>query len=117
MTKTMLRKKSAFKLSTSFANTIIDCARHIRPLPPLDTSSLPAPYITLPETRGAGPSRFRDPDVEAAYKAASSIQAPAAPVPPPELTKDGKKLTKKELKKVRRAMFYASVYLTDSDSR
>ncbi|KAI1794846.1 Fcf2-domain-containing protein [Ganoderma leucocontextum] len=72
-----------------------------KPLPPLDTSSLPAPYITLPETRGAGPSKFRDPDVELAHKAASSMQAPAAPAPPPELTKDGKRLTKKEMKKMK----------------
>ena len=74
---------------------------YTRPLPPLDTSSLPAPYITLPETRGAGPSKLRDPDVELVHKAASSIRAPAAPAPPAELTKDGKRLTKKEMKKVR----------------
>ncbi|PIL22861.1 hypothetical protein GSI_15557 [Ganoderma sinense ZZ0214-1] len=72
-----------------------------KPLPPLDTSSLPAPYITLPETRTAGPSKLRDPDVELVHKAASSIQAPAAPAPPPELTKDGKRLTKKEMKKMK----------------
>ena len=71
-----------------------------RPLPPLDVGSLPAPYIDLPETRGAGPSKLRDPDVEHVQKAASTIQVPAAPAPPPELTKDGKKLTKKEMKKV-----------------
>ena len=71
-----------------------------RPLPPLDTSSLPSPYITLPESRGAGPSKLRDPDVEQARKAAASRSAPDAPPPPPELTKDGKRLTKKEMKKV-----------------
>ncbi|TBU47395.1 Fcf2-domain-containing protein [Dichomitus squalens] len=71
-----------------------------KPLPPLDTGSLPASYITLPETRGAGPSKLRDPDVEHVQKVASSIQVPAAPAPP-ELTKDGKKLTKKERKQMK----------------
>ncbi|KAI0632454.1 hypothetical protein C8Q77DRAFT_1125817 [Trametes polyzona] len=71
------------------------------PLPPLDTGSLPSPYITLPDGRAAGPSKLRDPDVEQAQKAASSISAPAAPVPPPEVTADGKRLTKKEVKKMK----------------
>ncbi|KAI0662267.1 hypothetical protein C8Q70DRAFT_636015 [Cubamyces menziesii] len=71
------------------------------PLPPLDTGSLPSPYITLPDSRAAGPSRLRDPDVEHVQKAASSISAPAVPPPPPELTADGKRLTKKEVKKMK----------------
>ncbi|EIW59053.1 Fcf2-domain-containing protein [Trametes versicolor FP-101664 SS1] len=71
------------------------------PLPALDTGSLPAPYITLSEDRVAGPSKLRDPDVEQAQRAASSISAPAVPAPPPEVTADGKRLTKKEAKQVR----------------
>ncbi|KAI0647737.1 hypothetical protein C8Q79DRAFT_894004, partial [Trametes meyenii] len=71
------------------------------PLPPLDTGSLPSPYIILPETRGAGPSKLRDPDVEQAQKSASSMSAPAVPAPPPEVTADGKRLTKKEVKKMK----------------
>ncbi|KAI0771158.1 Fcf2-domain-containing protein [Trametes elegans] len=72
-----------------------------RPLPALDTGSLPSPYITLPEGGQAGPSRLRDPDVEHVEQAASSMSAPAAPAPPPELTADGKRLTKKEAKKMK----------------
>ncbi|KAH9851577.1 Fcf2-domain-containing protein [Lenzites betulinus] len=71
------------------------------PLPALDTGSLPTPYITLSDSRGAGPSKLRDPDVEQAQKAASAISAPEAPAPPPELTADGKRLTKKEAKKMK----------------
>ncbi|KAI0366599.1 hypothetical protein BV20DRAFT_631878 [Pilatotrama ljubarskyi] len=72
-----------------------------RPLPPLDAGSLPSPYITLPEGRAAGPSKLHDPDVEQVQKSASSISAPAVPAPPPEVTADGQRLTKKEVKKVR----------------
>ncbi len=72
-----------------------------RPLPPLDTGSLPQPYIDLSEDRGEGPSKIRDPDIEAVQKAASTITAPAVPAPPTQTTKDGKRLTKKELKNVR----------------
>ncbi|KAI0826736.1 hypothetical protein BC628DRAFT_1371586 [Trametes gibbosa] len=71
------------------------------PLPALDTSTLPSPYITLSDSRGAGPSKLRDPDVEQAQKAASAISAPATPAPPPEVTSDGKRLTKKEAKKIK----------------
>ncbi|KAI8978823.1 hypothetical protein BD414DRAFT_494521 [Trametes punicea] len=71
------------------------------PLPPLDAGSLPSPYITLPEGRGAGPSKLRDPDAEQVQKAASSISAPAVPAPPPEVAADGKRLTKKEVKKMK----------------
>ncbi|OSD07555.1 Fcf2-domain-containing protein [Trametes coccinea BRFM310] len=71
------------------------------PLPPLDASSLPSPYIILPDGPKAGPSQLRDPDVEHVQKAASSISAPAVPAPPPEVTADGKRLTKKEAKKLK----------------
>ena len=44
---------------------------------------------------------MRDPDVELAEKATSSRAVPAPPLPPPELTKSGKPLTKKQKKEVR----------------
>ncbi|KAI0700021.1 Fcf2 pre-rRNA processing-domain-containing protein [Cerioporus squamosus] len=75
-----------------------DEAKEQPPLPPLDTGSLPKPYIDLSQDRGEGPSTIRDPDIEEVQKAASTITAPA---PPPQATKDGKRLTKKELKNVR----------------
>jgi hypothetical protein len=43
---------------------------------------------------------IRDPDIERAVKASSSFDVPAPPVPPPEITKSGKPLTKKEKKAV-----------------
>ncbi|RDX50271.1 Fcf2-domain-containing protein [Lentinus brumalis] len=78
-----------------------DEAKEEPPLPPLDTGSLPQPYIELSEDRGAGPSKIRDPDIEAVQKAASTITAPAVPAPPTQTTKDGKRLTKKELKNMK----------------
>jgi len=44
---------------------------------------------------------MRDPDVELALAAAASRSIPAPPVPPPELTKSGKLLTKRQKKEVR----------------
>jgi hypothetical protein len=46
------------------------------------------------------PSAIRDLDAERAMKMSSSLSEPAPPVPPPELTKSGKPLTKKEKKAV-----------------
>ena len=77
------------------------CSNPLRPLPKLDPGNLPAPYIQLGETRFDGPSSIRDPDVEFAEKVAGSMSIPAPPIPPPELTKSGKPLTKKEKKEVR----------------
>lgn len=71
-----------------------------RLLPPLDPGNLPVAYFQLGESRRDGPLSFRDPDVELAEKASSSRVAPEPPIPPPELTKSGKPLTKKEKKKV-----------------
>ena len=95
------RKSSALILPPlAFASAKLRRLRFHRPLPPLDTSSLPSPYIILSKSRDEGPSALRDPCIEEAQKAASSKAIPAPPPPPPELAKDGKKLTKKELKKV-----------------
>lgn len=43
---------------------------------------------------------MRDPGVELAEKASSSREVPAPPIPPPELTSNGKPLTKKQKKEV-----------------
>ena len=72
----------------------------LRPIPRLNPGTLPAPYIKLGETRLDGPSSIRDPEVERAQYATASSSAPAPPIPPPELTKSGKPLTKREKKEV-----------------
>jgi hypothetical protein len=74
-------------------------------LPPLDPGKLPPPYFALGKTRHDGPSSIRDPDIEQAVKASSSFDVPAPPAPPPELTKSGKPLTKKEKKAVSYLIF------------
>ncbi|KAJ7175767.1 Fcf2 pre-rRNA processing-domain-containing protein [Mycena filopes] len=66
-------------------------------IPPLDPGVLPTPYFTLGK-RKHDPSVIRDPDVELAEKASTSYVVPAPPIPPPELTKSGKPLTKRERK-------------------
>ncbi|KAF8073805.1 hypothetical protein FPV67DRAFT_1666557 [Lyophyllum atratum] len=63
--------------------------------------SLPPAYFELGESRFDGPSVMRDPDVESAEKASSSLAVPQPPVPPPELTKSGKPLTHKEKKELK----------------
>lgn len=74
--------------------------RPARPLPPLDPGKLPDPYIELSDTRQAGPSRVRDLDVEQAEQSTLSRTVPASPPAPPEPTKSGRLLTKKEKKAV-----------------
>ena len=71
-----------------------------RSLPPLDPGTLPPSYITLGKTQNDAPLAVRDLDAERVMELASSLAAPAPPVPPPELTKSGKPLTKKEKKAV-----------------
>ncbi|KAG5648292.1 hypothetical protein DXG03_004864 [Asterophora parasitica] len=44
---------------------------------------------------------MHDPDVASAERASSSRAVPAPPVPPPELTKSGKPLTRKEKKELK----------------
>ncbi|KAH9969931.1 Fcf2 pre-rRNA processing-domain-containing protein [Russula dissimulans] len=70
----------------------------LKSLPPLDPGSLPQPYITLGERPNDAPSAIRDLDAERAMEASSSRSAPIPPVPPPELTRSGQPLTKKEKK-------------------
>lgn len=68
------------------------------PLPPLDPGILPPPYFDLPESCLDGPSSLFDPDVKLAESLSSSHTVPQPPVPPPELTKSGKPLTKRQKK-------------------
>ncbi|KAK1231203.1 dTDP-fucopyranose mutase [Marasmius sp. AFHP31] len=71
------------------------------PLPPLDPGHIPEPYFQLGQTRHEK-SLLRDPDAELAEKKASVLAtAPAPPIPPPELTKTGKPMTKRERKELR----------------
>src|ERR1700722_181400 len=74
---------------------------HGRTLPQLDPGTLPPPYFILGETRREGLSSMRDPDIERIEHVSASYAVPAPPVPPPELTKSGKPLTRKEKKAVR----------------
>jgi len=67
-------------------------------LPPLDPGTLPPSYITFGESPNDAPSAIRDLDVERVIESSSSRSVPAPPAPPPELTKSGKPLTKKEKK-------------------
>ncbi|PPR05348.1 hypothetical protein CVT24_007962 [Panaeolus cyanescens] len=71
------------------------------PIPKLNPGLLPSPYIQLGENRFEGPSKVRDPAVEQLQKAASSALLPAPPIPPPELTSNGKPLTKKQKKQMK----------------
>ncbi|KAF7299050.1 rRNA-processing protein fcf2 [Mycena indigotica] len=62
---------------------------------------LPEPYLTLGQ-RKIDPFTFRDPAVQAAEQASSSFVVPAPPVPPPEIGKSGKAMTKRERKALRK---------------
>ena len=73
---------------------------HFRGLPPLDPGTLPPSYITFGESRYDAPSAIRDLDVERVMESSSSRSIPTPPAPPPELTKSGKPLTKREKKAV-----------------
>ncbi len=74
---------------------------YFRDLPALDPGTLPPPYITFGESPYDAPSAIRDLDAERVMEASSSRSVPAPPVPPAELTKSGKPLTKNEKKAVR----------------
>ncbi|ESK95048.1 deoxynucleotidyltransferase terminal-interacting protein 2 [Moniliophthora roreri MCA 2997] len=71
------------------------------PLPELDPGTVPTPYFTLGKGRNEGPSSLRDPEIERVETSTSSLDMPAPPVPPPELTKSGKPFTKKQKKELR----------------
>ncbi|KAK0188190.1 hypothetical protein F5146DRAFT_1003834 [Armillaria mellea] len=67
-------------------------------LPSLDPGNVPMPYFEFDESRHNQPKSIRDPDIEFAEKSSLLHSVPAPPIPPPELTKDGKLLTKKQRK-------------------
>jgi hypothetical protein len=69
-----------------------------RPLPPLNPGPLPPTYFDLGESSRGHVLSVRDPDVELAAQASASVAVPE--LPPPELTKSGKPLTKRERKAV-----------------
>ncbi|KAN0127335.1 Fcf2 domain containing protein [Lactarius tabidus] len=75
-----------------------DLDSEFKGLPPLDPGTLPPSYITFGESPLDAPSAIRDLDVERVMESSSSRSVPAPPRPPPELTKSGKPLTKKEKK-------------------
>ncbi|KAF8895419.1 Fcf2 pre-rRNA processing-domain-containing protein [Infundibulicybe gibba] len=72
-----------------------------RPLPLLDPGVLPQSYFKFGKSRKEGLESMRDPDAELAEKASLSHALPEPPIPPPELTKSGKPLTKKQKKEFR----------------
>ncbi|KAF7314219.1 hypothetical protein MKEN_00894200 [Mycena kentingensis (nom. inval.)] len=63
--------------------------------------TLPTPYFKLGKHKSEAHS-FRDPAIESAEQASSSFVVPAPPAPPPELSKSGKPLTKRERKALRK---------------
>ncbi|KAH8104818.1 Fcf2 pre-rRNA processing-domain-containing protein [Cristinia sonorae] len=70
-------------------------------LPRLDPGLLPPSYFELGESRKAGPSKVRDLDAERAEKVTSTITAPEKPIVSKPVAKDGKPLTKKQIKVVK----------------
>ncbi|KAH8108707.1 Fcf2 pre-rRNA processing-domain-containing protein [Phellopilus nigrolimitatus] len=67
--------------------------------PQLDPGKLPPGYFQFgTKSLQEVPSALRDLEAEKLGAASTALGAPAAPLPPPELAKDGKKLTKKERK-------------------
>jgi hypothetical protein len=83
---------------------------HSRSLPPLDPGTLPNSYITLGKTLNDAPLAVRDLDAERVMESSLSLSTPAPPAPPPELTKSGKPLTKKEKKAVSQSRFILSMH-------
>ncbi|EAU86260.1 hypothetical protein CC1G_03471 [Coprinopsis cinerea okayama7 len=72
-----------------------------RPLPPLDPGNLPKPYID-PGSSIRDRTTKRDLDAEALEQKTTELLVPQPPIPPPELTKSGKPLTKKEKKALKK---------------
>ncbi|KXN88202.1 rRNA-processing protein fcf2, partial [Leucoagaricus sp. SymC.cos] len=72
------------------------------PLPKLDPGELPASYLQLGEGRGEVGILVRDPEVEKVeMKLVQGVNV-SSPPSPPELTKSGKRLTKREKKKLKK---------------
>ncbi|KAF7288587.1 hypothetical protein HMN09_01387800 [Mycena chlorophos] len=63
-------------------------------------ADVPTPYFAFGKRKTRAPV-LRDPAVEQAEQASSSFAVPAPPIPPPELGKSGKPLTKKERRTLR----------------
>jgi hypothetical protein len=76
-------------------------AHSYRPIPSLDPGKLPKPYIEVGKSIHDS-TVARDPDAERFESQTGSVLVPQPPIPPPELTKSGKPLTKKEKKEVRK---------------
>ena len=72
----------------------------LRELPQLEPGRLPPGYFDFKDDDAKKPPELRDIDAERLANIASSSTAPAAPPAPPETSKDGRKLTKGEKKKV-----------------
>ncbi|KAL1739138.1 Fcf2 pre-rRNA processing-domain-containing protein [Schizophyllum fasciatum] len=75
----------------------------IRRLPRLELPTADKSYFTF-DRKGKGkiPSSLRDPEIERAEAAMADFAAPAPPEGPPELTKSGKPLTKREKKELKK---------------
>nr|GAT60323.1 predicted protein [Mycena chlorophos] len=63
-------------------------------------AAVPTPYFAFGKRKTRAPV-LRDPAVDQAEQASSSFAVPAPPIPPPELGKSGKPLTKKERRTLR----------------
>ncbi|KAF5360403.1 hypothetical protein D9756_004769 [Leucocoprinus leucothites] len=72
------------------------------PLPKLHPGALPASYLQLGEGRGEAGILVRDPEVEEVEKKSGQRATVAPPLPPPELNKSGKPLTRKEKKELKK---------------
>ncbi|KAL1738226.1 hypothetical protein HDZ31DRAFT_26051, partial [Schizophyllum fasciatum] len=72
-------------------------------LPRLELPTADKSYFTF-DRKGKGkvPSSLRDPEIERAEAAMADFAAPAPPEGPPELTKSGKPLTKREKKELKK---------------
>ncbi|KAM6494193.1 Fcf2 domain containing protein [Amanita muscaria] len=93
--KDAAREKTANGVDKTESDIII-LDKKLPPLPRLDPG-ISSTYLQLDGKR----VKLRDPDVDKAEKAAS-CSAPAPPLPPAELNKDGAPLTKKQKKELRR---------------
>ncbi|KAF8635982.1 hypothetical protein AX15_000146 [Amanita polypyramis BW_CC] len=89
--------ESAVHESEGSEEDIITLEEDLPPLPRLNPGIPSSIYLSLDGTQ----LRLRDPEVEKAEKAAFT-SAPAPPIPPPELGKDGKPLTKRQRKELRK---------------
>ncbi|KAF8631816.1 hypothetical protein AX17_005031 [Amanita inopinata Kibby_2008] len=81
----------------SSQDDIITLEKEQRPLPSLHSEALAAPFLQPDRTQLI---KLRDPDIEKAEKVSNAGLAP--PIPPPEVTKDGKPLTKKQKKELKK---------------